>query len=88
MLKLIYENRFEKDLKLAKKRNRDLEKLYSIVLLLREKKVLPIKNKNHKLLGQLKAYWECHVEPDWLLVYKTTKEAVILSRTGTHSDLF
>jgi len=73
MLKLIYENRFEKDLKLAKKRNKDLSKLEHVVSLLRENKSLPAKHNNHKLQGTLKDYWECHVESDWLLRYKKTK---------------
>jgi mRNA interferase YafQ len=50
--------------------------------------MLPIKNRNHKLKGNFKDYWECHIEPDWLLIYKLTSTEVILARTGTHADLF
>lgn len=46
------------------------------------------KHKNHKLTGNYKEHWECHIEPDWLLVYRFTKTEVIFARTGTHSDLF
>jgi mRNA interferase YafQ len=88
MLALISETRFEKDLKLAVKRRRDVEKLYEIVNLLRCGEKLPVKNRNHKLQGSFKNYWECHIEPDWLLIYKKTKTHVILARTGTHADLF
>ncbi len=88
MLKLIYESRFEKDLEKVKKRGKDLQKLLNIVDLLIHQKPLPIKNKNHKLKGIFKDYCECHIEPDWLLIYRKTKTEIILSRTGTHSDLF
>lgn len=88
MLGLISETRFEKDLKLAAKRKRHLDKLNAIVIALRRGEKLPVKNHNHKLQGSYKDYWECHIEPDWLLVYKKTKTHIILARTGTHSDLF
>ena len=88
MLDLIYENKFEKDLTLAKKRKKKLEALYNIVMILRNNQQLPPKNRNHKLQGTLKNYWECHIESDWLLIYKKTKTNLILSRIGTHSDLF
>jgi len=88
MLDLSYENKFEKDLTLAKKRKKKLEALYDIVMILRDNQQLPPKNRNHKLQGTLKNYWECHIESDWLLIYKKTKTHLILSRIGTHSDLF
>ena len=88
MLDLSYENKFEKDLTLAKKRKKKLEALYNIVMILRNNQQLPPKNRNHKLQGTLKNYWECHIESDWLLIYKKTKTNLILSRIGTHSDLF
>ncbi len=88
MLKLIYEKRFEKDLQKAIKRRKDIQKLKIIITLLVENKLLPIKNRNHKLKGNFKNYWECHIDPDWLLIYKKTRTEIILSRTGTHADLF
>ncbi|MDX8430874.1 MAG: type II toxin-antitoxin system YafQ family toxin [Candidatus Algichlamydia australiensis] len=51
-------------------------------------KSLPEKYRNHKLSGNYQAYFECHIEPDWLLVYKKTSTKIILERSGTHSDLF
>jgi len=88
MLKLIIVNRFEKDLKLAIKRKKDFTKLTIIIELLKNNKSLDRKFKNHKLQGNYNGYWECHIESDWLLIYKKTKEEIILTRTGTHSDLF
>jgi len=88
MLNLIWESQFKKDIKVAIKRNLDLKKLESIIKDLQQDKPLPSKNRTHKLLGNYMDYWECHVEPDCLLVYKKTKTDLILARTGTHSDLF
>jgi mRNA interferase YafQ len=69
-------------------KKKDLEKLDDLVDLLRNNKPLDKKYKNHKLKGSYKDYWECHIEPDWLLIYKKTTKEIILARTGTHSDLF
>lgn len=88
MLKPIHLRLFEKDVTKAKKRGKNLEKLKALMRLLILKEVLPEKNQNHKLKGDYIGYWECHVEPDWLLVYKTTETHIIFARTGTHSDLF
>lgn len=88
MLSLLYQGRFDKDLAKLKKRDKDMKKLFSVVDLLISEKSLPPKNRNHKLLGEFKDYWECHIEPDWLLIYQKTKTSIILIRTGTHSDLF
>ncbi len=88
MLRLIQESRFEKDIVKVKKRDKDMKKLLDIVTLLLQEKSLPVRNRNHKPVGDYKDCWECHIEPDWLLIYKKTSTAIILSRTGTHSDLF
>lgn len=88
MLVPIYQKQFEKDVKKAKKRGKDIDKLKFVILKLLEGKTLSIKNRNHKLKGALEGYWECHIEPDWLLIYKKTLEAIIFVRTGTHADLF
>lgn len=83
-------NKFEKDIKLAKKRGLDMSKLFSIVQLLSEDKLLPARCRDHLLQGDYKGYHECHIEPDWLLIYekKETIRIISLERTGTHSDLF
>ncbi len=88
MLKLIQEKRFEKDIAKAKKRGKNLKKLLDIVALLLKEKPLPAKNRNHKLQGEFKDFWECHIEPDWLLIYQKGSNTIVLSRTGTHADLF
>jgi len=88
MLAAIYQKQFEKDIKKAKKRGHDMAKLKHIILKLLEEKSLPTKNRNHKLKGNFKGYWECHIGPDWLLIYKKVPNAIIFVRTGTHADLF
>jgi mRNA interferase YafQ len=83
-------NQFEKDYNLCKKRGYKVEFLNSIFLLLEEKGSLPLKYKPHKLTGNYKGFWECHIQADWLLIWlqdDTTKN-ITLTRTGTHSDLF
>jgi len=82
------ENGFRKDLKLMRKRGKDIEKLKTIVKKLIFKEDLPEKNRNHQLTGKYRGFSECHIEPDWLLIYKIDSKSLILVRTGTHSDLF
>jgi mRNA interferase YafQ len=88
MLKPTYLKSFERELDRDKKRGKDLKKMRKIMDALLEERPLPPKNRNHKLKGEFKGYWECHVEPDWLLVYKKTETHIIFVRTDTHSDLF
>lgn len=88
MLVIVWESQFKKDFKKATKRNMDLEKLAYIIKELQHRRTLPPKNKNHKLKGNYVDCWECHIEPDWLLIYQLTSEELILVRTGSHSDLF
>ncbi len=88
MLISVYQNHFKKDLKLAKKRGKDISQLKKIITkIVNEEPLLP-KNKEHKLMGKYKWLWECHITPDWLLVYKVTSTEAIFVRTGSHSDLF
>lgn len=81
---------FEKDYKLCKKRGYKMELLNSIFLLLEEKGTLPVKFKPHKLTGNYEGFLECHVQPDWLLIWfqNDITTTITLTRTGTHSDLF
>ena len=88
MLLLKTTSRFLKDLKLAKKRGYDLDKLEAIVDLLQAQSPLPPKNKDHTLTGEWSYHRECHIQPDWLLIYRIEATFLILERTGTHSDLF
>ncbi len=88
MLKPVYERSFEKDVKLAKKRGLDIEKLKTVMTDLIKEKILAEKYRNHKLKGNFVGYWECHITPDWLLLYKKDTSVIYFARTGTHSDLF
>ena len=88
MLKPVYLKRFEKEVKKAKKRGNNMKKFKDLLVLLLNEKHLPARNSNHKLKGEFAGYWECHIEPDWLLIYKKTPTELILVRTGTHADLF
>lgn len=89
-LKIVSSSHFRKDLKLAQKRGFDLKKLSSVVDRLASGESLPEKNRDHALTGQYLGFRECHIEPDWLLVYRIDGEELelFLFRTGTHSDLF
>ena len=90
MLDLRFTSKFEKDYKLIKKRNYDISKLKTVVLMLRNREQLPAKYADHVLSGKYTGYRECHIEPDWLLIYQIENERLllVLLRTGTHSDLF
>lgn len=88
MLNPVYEKRFRKDVDVAKKRGKDMQKLTDVLLMLVEEKPLPEKYKNHKLKGNYVGHWECHVQSDWLLVYRIIKTDIYFARTGSHSDLF
>ena len=90
MYEVVATNRFKKDLKLAIKRGLDISLLDEIVTTLQNGKVLPEKNRDHALTGNYVGCRECHIQPDWLLIYEISNKELILylTRTGTHSDLF
>jgi mRNA interferase YafQ len=79
---------FARDIKRMKKRGKDLTRLQGIVRKLAQGNTLPPKNKDHALIGSWKPSRDCHIEPDWLLIYTTDDESLRLERTGSHSDLF
>ena len=81
-------SRFKKDLKLMKRRGKDIDKLEEIVTLLAHDKPLPPENCDHILKGEWTNHSECHIEPNWLLIYRKIHNELILFRTGSHSDLF
>ena len=89
-LDIVWTNQFKKDYKLAMKRHLPIEKLDDVIRLLATGEPLPEKNKDHTLTGDWAGHRECHVQPDWLLIYRVEGDLLILtlSRTGTHSDLF
>lgn len=90
MLTLATTTQFRKDVKRMKKRGVKLEKLNFIIDKLLKEEVLDPKYRDHALVGNYIGFRECHIEPDWLLIYKVDKGQLILtaSRTGSHSDLF
>ena len=79
---------FERDVKRLKKRGFALEVLWEVVELLRKGDRLPPRHRPHKLTGEWRDFWECHVRPDWLLIWSEQSDALVLVRTGTHADLF
>jgi len=85
---LIRGAQFRRDVKLAERRGKDLSKLRELILLLAEGQPLPPRYKDHPLSGDWKHFRDCHLESDWLLIYKIEGDDVYLVRTGTHSDLF
>lgn len=79
---------FERDLRTAQKRGKKLERLWQIIEDLQKGERLAARHRPHRLSGNWHPCWECHVEPDWLLIWHDTEDALVLVRTGTHSDLF
>jgi len=79
---------FRRDVKLAERRGKDMTKLRELILLLIEGEPLPPRYKDHSLGGDWIHHRDCHIEPDWLLLYKIDGADLYLVRTGTHSDLF
>lgn len=88
MLKVKDSGQFKKDYKKCSKRGFHMNLLKSVVETLAVPESLPQKNQDHELKGNYKGFRECHISPDWLLIYRYNGEYLELSRTGTHSDLF
>ncbi|HEU5281505.1 MAG TPA: type II toxin-antitoxin system YafQ family toxin [Gammaproteobacteria bacterium] len=90
MLRVEITTQFKRDLKLAKRRNKNLLALKDIMKQIEAEKSLDKKYKDHTLIGYWHGHRECHIEPDWLLIYKLipTEKMVIFTRTGSHADLF
>ncbi len=87
---IVWTTKFKKDYKLAVKRNLDISLLDDIIRTLSRGETLPEKNRDHELAGDWVGYRECHIQPNWLLIYRIENDVLVLtlSRTGTHSDLF
>lgn len=88
MLTPTYKNKFSKDVKRLKKRKKDLSKLKFVINELIAEKTLIEKYRNHLLKGEYVDCCECHIEPDWLLIYMVDNSQIIFVCTGTHADLF
>ncbi len=83
-----YTSQFKRDYKRIKKQNKDLSKLRTVIEILATGNDLEPKYKDHSLIGEWKGYRDCHIEPDWILIYKRTIDTLTLQRTGSHSELF
>lgn len=88
MLKPAYSKQLAKDIKKMQRRGKIQEKVKNIIKKLINEERLSPHHKDHKLIGNYKGRRECHIEPDWLLIYKISNDEIIFERTGTHSDLF
>ncbi|HEY4944170.1 MAG TPA: type II toxin-antitoxin system YafQ family toxin [Rhizomicrobium sp.] len=82
------QKQFERDLKLAAKQGLALARLWAAVDLIRRSVRLDARHRPHKLSGEWNGFWECHIAPDWLLIWQDLGDEIVLVRTGTHSDLF
>jgi mRNA interferase YafQ len=83
-----YARQFEKDVKRMRRRGKDLDKLKAVLSTLIAEDTLPERYRDHALLGTYRGRRECHIEPDWLLIYAISGDEIIFERTGRHSDLF
>ncbi len=90
MYEIVRSTKFKRDVKRAQKQQKKMDKLRTVLNLLIEGQSLPVKNKDHFLSGNWSGYRECHIEPDWLLIYRTDEKEKLLElvRLGSHSDLF
>lgn len=88
MLRPEYTTRFKKDLKTIQRRNWNVDLLKKVIMLLCDEIPLNEKNRDHSLSGNWSGHRECHIQPDWLLIYKIGNGILVLERTGSHSDLF
>lgn len=89
-MKIVRTRHFKKDYKLAQKQKKDLSILRGVVKKLISREVLELRYKDHRLSGQMKDFHECHLQPDWLLIYqvKEKEDKLVLVRMGSHSELF
>lgn len=87
---VVWTSKFKKDYKLAIKRKKNIELLDDIIRMLANGETLPEKHQDHALSGNMIGFRECHITPDWLLVYRVKDDVLVLTlvRTGSHSDLF
>ena len=80
--------RFDRDYALMVKRGEQIEKLDAVMMILINGELLPPHNRDHSLTGNFKGFRDCHIEPDWLLIYKIDRDVITFERTGSHSDIF
>ena len=87
-MRLLTTGRFDRDLRRARRRGKDLDRLWAVVERLLDGARLDPHHRAHRLSGEWSRSWECHIEADWLLIWHVDGDALVLTRTGTHSDLF
>ena len=87
-MKVSQTSQFKKDIRKQQKRGKDLSKLKSAIDILLSGQDLPPKYKDHALIGNCGGHGDCHIEPDWILIYQLREDELRLERTGTHADLF
>lgn len=87
-MKIKYTSQFKKDLKRLQKQNKEINKLKILVELLMTGSMLDEKYNDHKMSGKWRMHRDCHIEPDWILIYQVKIDTLILERTGSHSELF
>jgi len=87
-LNIYYTTQFKKDYKRLQKQNKDMIKLRSVIELLIAGHILDIKYCDHPLLVKWHGHRDCHIEPDWILIYRITADSIYLERTGSHSELY
>lgn len=87
-MKIHYTTQFKKDYKRIKRQNKNPQKLEQVIKLLLSGRELEPQHKDHSLIGNWKGHRDCHVEPDWLLIYRITTDDLYLERTGSHAELF
>jgi mRNA interferase YafQ len=81
-------SQFKRDVRKAEKRGKDMDKLRVLLVLLIAEQPLLAHYRNHPLKGDWAGYWDAHIEPDWLLIYRVEGDELQLARTGTHADIF
>ena len=88
MLRFAPTHEFDRDMKRLSRRNLNLDLLDEVIDLLLNQQTLPQLRRDHSLSSRYQGFRECHIAPDWLLIYRVERDTLIVSRTGTHSDLF
>jgi mRNA interferase YafQ len=87
-MRIVQTHQFKKDIKRQQKRGKNLQAIKDVIELLAAGKLLSARHRDHALTGDWSGWRDCHVEPDWLMIYKASNEELLLGRTGTHADLF
>lgn len=88
MLSVVYRNKFKKNLELMIRRGKDPEKIKRVIIALVNEVPLDSSLRDHPLTGNFSGFRDCHIEPDWLLIYRIESGVLYLEKTGTHSDIF